>query len=105
MTPTPPTEPIPYTADVVVVGGGLAGLVAATTAARAGRRVVLLEGHDLGGRAQVDRRNGFAFNRGPRALYRDGAARRCSTSWGSAPTGVAHPTFVGPVDSMAPPSS
>lgn len=62
--------------DVIVAGGGLAGLVAATTAAREGASVVLLDAHDLGGRARVDERNGFAFNRGPRALYVDGAAAR-----------------------------
>lgn len=62
--------------EVVVVGGGLAGLAAAATAARAGRAVVVLEGHRLGGRAQVDRRNGYTFNRGPRALYLAGAGHR-----------------------------
>lgn len=60
--------------DTVVVGGGLAGLVAAATAAGPGRRVVLLDAHPLGGRARVDERSGFRFNRGPRALYLGGAA-------------------------------
>lgn len=68
----PTRSPEPAT-DVIVVGGGLAGLAAAATAARAGRRVVLVEGQSLGGRAQVDRREGFTFNRGPRALYLSGA--------------------------------
>lgn len=63
------------TIDTVVVGGGLAGLVAATTAARHGRRTVLFEPHPLGGRARCDDRNGFTFDRGPRALYLGGAAR------------------------------
>ena len=40
--------------DVAVVGGGLAGLAAAATAARAGRSVVLFEGAPtLGGRART----------------------------------------------------
>ena len=70
------------TIDVVVVGGGLAGLVAASTAAKAGRRVVVLDAHPLGGRARVDDRNGFRFNRGPRALYLGGAARPILDSLG-----------------------
>jgi phytoene dehydrogenase-like protein len=61
--------------DTVVVGGGLAGLVAATTAAGPGRRVVLLEPHPPGGRARADHRAGFTFNRGPRALYLGAAGR------------------------------
>lgn len=70
----PHPEPTEEAADTVVVGGGLAGLVAATTAARAGGRTVLLEAHPLGGRARADDRGGFTFNRGPRALYLGGAA-------------------------------
>lgn len=66
-----PSAPI----DTLVVGGGLAGLTAATTAARAGGRTVLLDAHPLGGRARVDDRGGFRFNRGPRALYLGGVAR------------------------------
>lgn len=64
------------TTDVAVIGGGLAGLAAAATAARAGATVTVLEGHGLGGRARVDRRGGFTFNRGPRALYLGGPGRR-----------------------------
>jgi phytoene dehydrogenase-like protein len=75
--------------DVVVVGGSLAGLLAATMAAGVDPaepspgqraeprpRVALVEPHPLGGRARVDRRDGFAFNRGPRALYVGGIAHR-----------------------------
>ena len=40
-------------ADVIVAGGGLAGLAAAATAARAGSRVLLLEAHHPGGRAEI----------------------------------------------------
>ncbi|CAN5766576.1 hypothetical protein BH10ACT1_BH10ACT1_08920 [soil metagenome] len=60
--------------DAIVVGGGLAGLVAATTVARSGARVVLFEPRPPGGRARADDRGGYTFNRGPRALYLGGAA-------------------------------
>lgn len=60
-------------APVVVVGGGLAGLAAATFLARAGRSVVLFEqSHQLGGRAITNARGDFRFNLGPHALYRAG---------------------------------
>jgi phytoene dehydrogenase-like protein len=62
-------------ADVVVVGGGLAGLAAATYLARTGRSVAVLEkGAHAGGRARTRAKNGFLFNLGPHALYRGGAA-------------------------------
>ena len=64
------------TVDTVVVGGGLAGLAAATLLARGGQRVVLLEGASaLGGRARSQRRGEVVFNLGPHALYRAGAAQ------------------------------
>ncbi|HYV43712.1 MAG TPA: FAD-dependent oxidoreductase [Myxococcaceae bacterium] len=56
--------------DVVVVGGGLAGLTCAGLLARLGAEVVLLErSQALGGRAQSDVKSGFTFNLGPHALY------------------------------------
>ena len=62
--------------DVVVVGAGLAGLAAGATAARAGRRVLIVDGHSAGGRARTDERNGFRFNQGAHALYLGGHAAR-----------------------------
>jgi hypothetical protein len=65
-------SPTPHT---LVIGGGLAGLAAATYLARGGARVSLLEKSALaGGRASTDTPNGFALNRGAHALYTGGAA-------------------------------
>src|SRR4051812_39809151 len=64
-------------ADVIVVGGGLAGLSAAAIASGAGRTVVLIEkAGDLGGRAATQVREGVRFNLGPHALYCHGHAFR-----------------------------
>ena len=61
----------------IVIGGGLAGLTAAATLAKAGRPVVLLEGAEhLGGRARTRRRDGFDLNLGPHALYRTAGGRK-----------------------------
>jgi phytoene dehydrogenase-like protein len=61
--------------DVVVVGGGLAGLAAAALLAKRGERVLLLEqSKSPGGRARTNVHNGFHFNLGAHALYRSGPA-------------------------------
>ena len=78
--------------DVVVVGAGLAGLTAAAVAARNGRSVVVLDGRRPGGRAATDVRNGFRFNQGAHALYRDGAGRAVLGRLGIVPTGGKPPT-------------
>jgi phytoene dehydrogenase-like protein len=63
--------------DVVVVGGGLAGLAAAAYLGRAGRRVTVLEAAAApGGRARSATRDGYTLNLGPHALYRKGAGAR-----------------------------
>jgi glycine/D-amino acid oxidase-like deaminating enzyme len=63
-------RPLPDTADVVVVGGGYAGINAARELARRGVRVTLLEAHTLGWGAST--RNGgivhAGYKWGPRAL-------------------------------------
>ena len=52
-------------ADVVVVGGGLAGLSAAVNVHRAGLTVIVCEaGDQVGGRIRTDRRDGFLLDRG-----------------------------------------
>lgn len=76
---------------VVVVGGGLGGLVAATLAARGGADVLLLEkARSWGGRARSDRRGEAWLNLGPHALY-DGEARRVLGDLGIHPRGGVAP--------------
>jgi phytoene dehydrogenase-like protein len=61
--------------DIIIVGGGLAGLAASIYAAQGRARVLLLEqSAHMGGRAITTMRNGYDFNLGPHALYRGGCA-------------------------------
>src|SRR5687767_7321829 len=60
--------------NTTVIGGGLAGLTAATLLARSGRSVTLHEKSQLGGRARTQDEHGALFNQGPHALYRGGRA-------------------------------
>jgi phytoene dehydrogenase-like protein len=61
-------------ADVIIVGGGLAGLSAACYLRRAGARVTLFEkAANLGGRATTQNYDGYLFNRGVHAIYTGGA--------------------------------
>ena len=74
--------------EVVVVGGGLAGLTAANYVADAGYQVKLLEARSrLGGRASTDERSGFYLNQGPHALYRGGKANEVLAQLGIKPAG------------------
>ncbi|MFD6435776.1 NAD(P)-binding protein [Streptomyces venezuelae] len=68
-TYTPPTRP---SLKLTVIGGGLAGLTAAISAAEAGARVTLREAHHtLGGRARTSEGT-YKTNEGPHALYNGG---------------------------------
>src|SRR5947209_1241551 len=60
------------TKEITVVGGGLAGLVAAISCAEVGASVRLVEAHRmLGGRARTST-GPFRANLGPHVLYDDG---------------------------------
>lgn len=75
--------------DVIIVGGGLAGLAAATYVARAGRSALVLErASELGGRGRTTRADEFALNFGPHALYAAGAGVGVLRDLGVAFTGA-----------------
>ncbi len=74
--------------DVIVVGGGIAGLTAARYCQRAGLSVVVLDPRP-GGRATSDIVDGFVFNRGPHALYNGGASQQVLSELGIELTGGA----------------
>ena len=63
--------------QINIVGGGIAGLIAAIELARGGAKVTLFEqAAELGGRARTRKTDGFFLNQGPHALYIKGAFRR-----------------------------
>jgi phytoene dehydrogenase-like protein len=57
--------------DIVIIGGGLAGLTTAVLLARAGKLVTLFEqsSKEIGGRSRTSIFDEFYFNQGPHALY------------------------------------
>jgi hypothetical protein len=59
--------------QITIVGGGLAGLIAAIACAEEGARVSLIEAHEeLGGRARSSS-GPYKANLGPHAMYQDGS--------------------------------
>ena len=77
--------------DVIVVGGGLAGLTAGATAARTGARVLVLDAGRSGGRARTTEKDGFVFNHGGHALYRGGEGFAILRKLGIEPRGEKPP--------------
>lgn len=77
--------------DVLVIGGGLAGLTAAATASAEGASVLVVEAHQPGGRARVTERDGFTFNHGAHALYLGGEAATVLRRLGVQPQGAPPP--------------
>src|SRR5262245_54132659 len=76
------------TDPIVIVGGGLAGLAAAATAARSGAAVTVFEkAAGPGGRAATQVRDDVALNQGPHALYRGGAGMAVLRELGVEPRG------------------
>ena len=77
--------------DVIVVGGGLAGLTAAATASQPGARVRGTGGPRPGGRARTVEREGFTLNMGAHALYVAGPGSKVLGSLGITPEGAPPP--------------
>ncbi|WP_246067643.1 phytoene desaturase family protein [Paenibacillus koleovorans] len=83
----------PY--DTVIIGGGVAGLMAAVELGRAGKPAILVEkSNRVGGRAITVRKNGALFNLGGHAIYKGGEAYAILKQWGIALEG-GQPTFNG----------
>jgi phytoene dehydrogenase-like protein len=76
------------TNPVVIVGGGLGGLAAATLIARAGVPVTVVERRRaLGGRARTHERSGYFLTEGAHALYLGGPGARLLRELGIDPAG------------------
>ena len=61
--------------DVVIIGGGLAGYVAANYLSKTNLSILIVEkGKQVGGRARTNQMNQQYFNLGPHALYKKGKA-------------------------------
>lgn len=61
--------------DTAVIGGGLAGLIAALELAKKGHSVIVIEkSNRLGGRAMTNTQQGIHLNMGGHALYKTGRA-------------------------------
>ena len=77
--------------DVIVIGGGLAGLAAGAMATAAGASTVVLDAHQVGGRARTTERGSFIFNMGGHALYTGGPGMAVLRQLGVHPAGAKPP--------------
>jgi len=80
--------------DVVIVGGGVAGLATAALLSRQSKHVAVLEkGNQAGGRAYTYVDEGFTLNYGPHAMYRpdDGPAAAILRRLGRPPLAYGYP--------------
>ncbi len=74
--------------EVIIIGGGVAGLAAGAFLARGGTSVRLFEqSQAVGGRAQTRQQQGFQLNLGPHALYRGGRGIEVLRELGVEPRG------------------
>ena len=81
--------------DCIVIGGGVAGLIASIFLARSGISVLLLEkSKQLGGRAMTEEKEGSYLNLGPHALYSKGKSMETLAELGIIPQG-ANPSISG----------
>lgn len=79
--------------DVVVIGGGLAGLLTANHVVKSGLSVTVLERGQVGGRSRTKRSSaGFQLNQGPHAMYIDQPLHRSLVEFGLDPIGSEPPT-------------
>lgn len=91
------------TVDVLVVGGGMAGLSAAAFCGQAGKSVRLCEmGNTLGGLVGSFTRNGFVFDAGIRAIEDSGIMLPMLKSLGIEIPFVKSPVSLGIADRMVP---
>ena len=73
---------------IVILGGGFAGLTAATLIAHAGMSVTLVErSTEAGGRARTSILDGFYLNQGPHAIYTAGPGAKILKELGISYTG------------------
>ncbi|HSN58192.1 MAG TPA: FAD-dependent oxidoreductase [Clostridiaceae bacterium] len=90
-----------FTYDVVVVGGGIAGLTSAAYASRSGCSTLLCEkGENLGGLVNSFRHNGFTFDGGIRAFENSGIVFPMLKQLGIELEVVRNPVSIGLEDDM-----